>query len=141
MFSFGNENRIYYMANDPKNWGYTAIWYYNKSLNNISKLSGSSIPFTAIKQNPVNISSTHCWIFTQGGLFDFDNGDQIKAITINTSAPINGLNYIVDYSFSQEQNLLLYKTGRNHYLYDLSTTNEVGKLLGDNYSQCHFIEK
>ena len=133
LFSFGDENRVYVMAESPSNSSHTTFFYYNKSLNAIPQLLSLTISARATTQNPIMISSTDAWIFTNSGIYEFNSGDQVSRNPTN-SPTINNISSVGSYSYLASETLLMYETQSKHYIYNVATGTELGQITNSNES-------
>lgn len=132
LFSFGDENRVYVMTESPSNSSHTTFFYYNKSLNAIPQLS-LTISARATTQNPIMISSTDVWIFTNSGIYEFNSGDQVSRNPTN-SLTINNISGVGSYSYLASETLLMYEVQSKHYIYNVATGTELGQITNSNGS-------
>ena len=121
------------MAESPSNSSHTTFFYYNKSLNAIPQLLSLTISARATTQNPIMISSTDAWIFTNSGIYEFNSGDQVSRNPTN-SPTINNISSVGSYSYLASETLLMYETQSKHYIYNVATGTELGQITNSNES-------
>tara|TARA_B100000508_G_C11465302_1_gene281490 strand:- start:2938 stop:4248 length:1311 start_codon:yes stop_codon:yes gene_type:complete len=127
LFSFNDPNRVYFMTRDPIYSSRTAFWYTDRYLNTMSQLS-VVLQGRVVNQNPVMISNSEAWIFSNAGLYSYKTGDRLLQQSINSSGNLRNVN---SYEYNEKAKTLRYSDNIRHYFYSYSSRNEIGKLIAN----------